>query len=446
MDSDDVKALMESAEFEQYHQERQAPRFNVFDVLRYSEYEIRHSNVVAWLLCPRETHGLGDKFLREFMESLAPRPRILKSDFGTESVKVEKVWREFHHADVAVFLDDDERTLLAIENKVVEIYDDAIGQTRDHVKRLRKKCPGRTVHGVLLTASRQQDGAALVARGQAEEPDVPLSHVSWHGIHEMVTSLNPDDFAANKDVRSFVPQYIEVVERIIQPGGSIASIVEKLLNKHASTLEKLSEANGAAAIGQVEDESRRESLEALLGAFRQKPAEQRSEIQEYLKGKGITAGRSRTGGLNWESAEGKKATKLSWSLIWSIGFSYSAVELALYSPPFVQGTAKENVFRFMKENPIEKWVPTGEAGRYRMEHPDKEYGYLIIYRNTILDRENLKDLTFRESTERLREKLDAFFARGSDYDRMESYFRCLAFDAGEGIPEDAERQPDERRR
>ena len=117
----DVSELLESAEFRQFHRERQAPRFNVFDVLRYSEYEIRHSNVLAWLLKPGETHGLGDKFLRRFMKSLAPRPRILKGDFGTEPVNVEEVKREFHYADVAVFLDDDQRTLLAVENKVVEM-------------------------------------------------------------------------------------------------------------------------------------------------------------------------------------------------------------------------------------------------------------------------------------------------------------------------------------
>ena len=43
----DVSELLESAEFRQFHRERQAPRFNVFDVLRYSEYEIRHSNVLG---------------------------------------------------------------------------------------------------------------------------------------------------------------------------------------------------------------------------------------------------------------------------------------------------------------------------------------------------------------------------------------------------------------
>ena len=438
-----VNALLESEEFKQYHKERQAPRFNVFDVLRYSEYEIRHSNVLAWLLCPKGTHGLGDKFLRRFMESLAPRPRIPKSDFGAEPVKVEKVWREFHYADVAVFFDDDRRTLLAVENKVVEIDDAAIDQTRKHVKTLREKCPGRTVHGVLLTASRQKDGAALVARRQEEEPGVPLSHVSWYGIHEIVASLNrDDDFAADTDVRSFVPQYIEVVKRIIHPGERS---VEKLLDKYPRTLEKLSEENGAAAIGPV-DESRRESLKELIGAFRQQPAEQRSEIQEYLKSKGIATTRTGRGSarwLTWWSREGARALKSGGSLYWSIEFSPGGVTVTCGFPPQFEGTAKDNVLRFMKKNPIERWVPTSEADRYRMEHPDKEYDYLIIYRNTLLDNGTLADLSFQESTKLLREKLDTFFARGSDYERMESYFRCLAFDAREGMPEDTERQPDE---
>ncbi len=438
MDSD-VKALVESAEFERYHKERQAPRFNVFDVLRYAEYEIRHSNVLAWLLEPRETHGLGDKFLRRFLESLAPRPDFLKSDFGAEPVKVKEVKREFHYADVAVFLDDDRRTLLAVENKVVEIYEDAIHQTRDHVERLREKCPGRGIHGVLLTASGHEDGADFVARRQ--EPDVALSHVSWHRIHEIVTSLHPD-FAADPDVRSFVPQYRDVIERIIHPGGRI---VEKLLDRYPRTLERLSEANGAAAIEPV-DKSRRESLEALIGAFRQRPAEQCSEIEVYLKSKGFTTtrtGRGRARWLTWESREGVQALKSGWSLNWSIGFSPRGVTVTLEFPPHFKGAVKDNVIRFMKENPIESWLPPGEAGKYLMENMDKVFGSLIAYRNNLLDSKDLADVSFRESTKRLREKLEAFFARGSDYERIESYFRCLAFDATAGIPEDTERQPEE---
>ena len=39
-------------------------KFNIFDVLKISRTEIRHSNMLGWLLDPNENHGLGDKFLK----------------------------------------------------------------------------------------------------------------------------------------------------------------------------------------------------------------------------------------------------------------------------------------------------------------------------------------------------------------------------------------------
>lgn len=42
-------------------------RFNIFQVLRAARHEIRHSNMLAWLLTPDETHGLGDRFFRRWL-------------------------------------------------------------------------------------------------------------------------------------------------------------------------------------------------------------------------------------------------------------------------------------------------------------------------------------------------------------------------------------------
>ncbi|MEI3416245.1 MAG: PD-(D/E)XK nuclease family protein [Christensenellaceae bacterium] len=39
-------------------------RFNLFDILKITRTEIRHSNMLAWLLNPNENHGLGDRVLR----------------------------------------------------------------------------------------------------------------------------------------------------------------------------------------------------------------------------------------------------------------------------------------------------------------------------------------------------------------------------------------------
>src|SRR5687768_4176985 len=47
--------------------DRMLRRFNIFRVLRCEHGEIRHSNMLAWLLKPDESHGLGDSFLRRWL-------------------------------------------------------------------------------------------------------------------------------------------------------------------------------------------------------------------------------------------------------------------------------------------------------------------------------------------------------------------------------------------
>ena len=48
--------------------EKMFEKFNIFDCLKLSRQEIRHSNFLAWLLDPKETHGLGDYFIKEYLK------------------------------------------------------------------------------------------------------------------------------------------------------------------------------------------------------------------------------------------------------------------------------------------------------------------------------------------------------------------------------------------
>jgi hypothetical protein len=44
--------------------------FNLFETLGYQRLEDTHSNILAWLLNPEESHGLGDAFLRAFVDKV----------------------------------------------------------------------------------------------------------------------------------------------------------------------------------------------------------------------------------------------------------------------------------------------------------------------------------------------------------------------------------------
>lgn len=48
-----------------------ADQFNLFDVLGIARLEIRHSNILGWLLDPNENHGLGDAVIRGFLNHVA---------------------------------------------------------------------------------------------------------------------------------------------------------------------------------------------------------------------------------------------------------------------------------------------------------------------------------------------------------------------------------------
>ena len=95
-------------------------KFNLFDVLKVSKTEIRHSNMLAWLLNPNENHGLGDAYLRGIFQRLVENDlngrydifKILLLDMFSFSV-----YREWNNIDI-LLVSKNEKVLMAIENKV----------------------------------------------------------------------------------------------------------------------------------------------------------------------------------------------------------------------------------------------------------------------------------------------------------------------------------------
>ena len=55
--------------------EEQIGRFNIFDALGIARVEIRHSNFLAWLLTPGESHGQSDLFLKAFLMDVLRKAR-----------------------------------------------------------------------------------------------------------------------------------------------------------------------------------------------------------------------------------------------------------------------------------------------------------------------------------------------------------------------------------
>ena len=65
---------------------------NIFEILRISKNEIRHSNFLSWLLDPNGTHKLGDIFLKRFLREVFSSDKFDNIDqVDVEGLNLNKV-------------------------------------------------------------------------------------------------------------------------------------------------------------------------------------------------------------------------------------------------------------------------------------------------------------------------------------------------------------------
>ena len=97
--------LVENPELEQLNARLSA--FNISNVLRVDRVEIRHSNVLAWLLDPTGTHGLGAIFLQRLLSRLLidfdiPGVTMTAARIELMSLGDVEVFREWQNIDIVV--------------------------------------------------------------------------------------------------------------------------------------------------------------------------------------------------------------------------------------------------------------------------------------------------------------------------------------------------------
>lgn len=128
-------------------------RFNVFDVLKITNTEIRHSNVLAWLMDPTENHGLHDGVIRGFVDYVARRAG---GDRALDDLLMDcdgfSIRREWCHIDILA-VNEKEKYVLCVENKIFSgEHDDQLARYRSEVER---EFPAYRQRFVFLTPDRE---------------------------------------------------------------------------------------------------------------------------------------------------------------------------------------------------------------------------------------------------------------------------------------------------
>ena len=101
-------------------------RFNPFKILRIEDYEIRHSNVLAWLLDPNGNHNFDEKILKKFLLKVLMKPdndEVLSNVnlvYKIQNMNLMDicVYRELYNIDL-VMVSEIQGLVIFIENKIL---------------------------------------------------------------------------------------------------------------------------------------------------------------------------------------------------------------------------------------------------------------------------------------------------------------------------------------
>lgn len=204
-------------------------KFNLFDVLKVSRTEIRHSNMLGWLLNPNENHGLGDSFLRGILQTLIENDvdekydvfQILLADLYSFFV-----YREWKNIDI-LLTSSEEKIVIAIENKV------GSHEHSDQLNRYRK---------ILETDFKDYKRmyVFLTPDGELPSDEENWDVITYTEVVELLERLM-NQKELQPDILLMVKNYIEIIRRDIVEDQQLIEICNKIYNKHRKALDLIYE-------------------------------------------------------------------------------------------------------------------------------------------------------------------------------------------------------------
>ena len=226
-------------------------QFNIFEAIGAVRQELRHSDFLSYLLDPRQNHGLGDAFLKKFLQSaLPPRPDarlpLTAIDVDTWDLDLIEIIREWQSIDI-LLRDRDHRLVVAIENKI---------DTREHSAQLQR------YWGTLCRHFSEWKRVCLYLTPEGERPScddfLPMDYGSIATLLENLIDAGIPTLG--KDIQTLLIHYTQMLRRHIVGQSEIAGLCRRIYHKHKRALDTIFEYRPD------QQQSIREFLETLIGS------------------------------------------------------------------------------------------------------------------------------------------------------------------------------------
>ena len=216
---------------------QQVNSFNTLKILKLEHHEIRHSNILSWLLNPKENHNLRDYFLRKVVEHLIlidennTNPQYAKvADILNHSLMDSHVYREVkttnnRYIDLLI-VNQQLKTIFLIENKFYSTESE--NQLDDYLDYIQKTFEGFTIIPIYLTL----DG---------EEPSNSLYYILTYerieSILHTVLILYQDQLS--NPVYKFIEDYDQLLKERFYPNQDQIVQAIEIFRNHKQTINTL---------------------------------------------------------------------------------------------------------------------------------------------------------------------------------------------------------------
>lgn len=279
--------------------------FNVFRALKLERFEIRHSNMLAWLLQPDEAHGLKDLFLRRwlmrvFHESPSDDASYIDpAEIDSMSIRSVEVFREWNHIDLLVSVEtfDDGELVIAIENKV---------DAEQSEKQLEKY---RQLVDAQFKDAKHRLFIFLTQREQEPEDDA-WAVATYAQVHDVLEEcIEEQRSVIGAEPRVLLDHYLRLLKESFMENTEIAQLARKIYQKHSRALDIILE-------------HRPDALQSLTDAIAQKmeAASATLGIVPMLKSKGFVRFIPKT----WDTPANRAGEG------WGKGWAFILCELQLW--------------------------------------------------------------------------------------------------------------------
>lgn len=210
---------------------------NIFSILRISRTEIRHSNMLAWLLDPNQNHNLGDAFLHRFIGQIDVDDSLLLKYLVSDLYSFQ-VYREdkFNQCPIDILLVSKQNKLvIAIENKV-GAAEHTGGNSKESQLTVYK-------NGI---KEKYKDGYEYIFIFLTPDGDFPTDDdwtvMTYEDIlNALESTYSSKSSQLKEENRILINNYITIIKNEIIMDNELEAICQEIYKKHGAALDLIFE-------------------------------------------------------------------------------------------------------------------------------------------------------------------------------------------------------------